>query len=110
MRLRPTQDKVWQLRDALREKLRPERFDGIISMHLIETDAALSGPTAEIPSVPNPGANDWLVLIDGTQVSAISAVIAERFTGPAASPFSNPVSVGTYSLMWDLANSDIARA
>src|SRR5215470_4486303 len=69
VRLRPTQDRVRQLRDALREKLRPERFDGIISMHLIETDAALSGPTAEIPSVPNPGAHDWLVLIDGTQVS-----------------------------------------
>jgi hypothetical protein len=110
VRLRPTPDKVPQLRDALREKLRPERFDGIISMHLIESDATLSGPAAGIPSAPNPGANDWLVLIDGTQVSAISSVIAERFTGPAASPFSIPVSVGTYCLMWDLAKSDIARA
>ena len=57
----------------------------------------------------NEGARDWFVLIDGTHVGAVSAVIAERFTGPAAAPFPLPVSVGTYSLMWDLAKSDIAQ-
>ncbi|MDE2379466.1 DUF4286 family protein [Bradyrhizobium sp.] len=108
VRLRPTRDNTTQLRDAVREKLAPETADGIISMHLLESDAALSGPTAEIPSVRSAGANDWFVLIDGTEVSAVSAVIAERFTGPAASPSTLPISVGTYDLMWDLAKSDIA--
>jgi hypothetical protein len=110
VRLRPTPANAGQLRDALREKLVPEKHDGIISMHLLESDAELSGPTAEIPSVRSPGANDWFVLIDGTRVSAVSAVIAERFTGPAVSPSALPVSVGTYYLMWDLAKSDIALA
>lgn len=49
------------------------------------------------------------MLIDGTQVGPVSAVIAERFTGPAAAPFPPPISVGTYCLMWDLAKSDLAR-
>ena len=108
VRLRPTRDNATHWRDALREKLAPEQCDGIISMHLLESDARLSGPTAEIPSTHNAGADDWFVLIDGTHVSAVSAVIAERFTGPAASPSALPVSVGTYRLMWDLAKSDIA--
>jgi hypothetical protein len=109
VRLRPTRNNATHWRDALREKLAPERYDGIMSMHLLESDARLSGPTAEIPSTPNAGADDWFVLIDGTHVSAVSTVIAERFTGPAASPSSLPISVGTYRLMWDLARCDIAR-
>ncbi|MBR0775530.1 hypothetical protein JQ543_32685 [Bradyrhizobium diazoefficiens] len=109
VRLRPTPDKAAPWRDALRERLAPEQHDGIISMHLIESEPELSGPTAELPAVRNEGARDWFVLIDGTRVGAVSAVIAERFTGPAAAPFPLPVSVGTYSLMWDLAKSDIAR-
>lgn len=110
VRLRPTTDGTRQLRDALRKKLEPENFDGIISMHLLESDAELSGPTAGIPSEQNPGASDWFVLIDGTCVNAVSSVIAERFTGPAASPSSVPVSVGTYCLMWDLAKSDLPQS
>ncbi len=109
VRLRPTRDNATQLRDAVQEKLVPETTDGIISMHLLESDAELSGPTAEIPSVRNAGAYDWFVLIEGTHVSAVSSVIAGRFTGPAASPSALPISVGTYELMWDLAKSDIAR-
>ena len=107
VRLRASPDNAKQLRDALREKLAPERLDGIISMHLLESDAALSGPTAEIPSVRNAGGSDWYVLIDGTCVHAVSSVIAERFTGPAAAPSALPMSVGTYCLMWDLTKSDI---
>ncbi|OAF13372.1 hypothetical protein AYJ54_44390 [Bradyrhizobium centrolobii] len=107
VRLRPTPDNAGEWRDALREKLAPEKRDGIISMHLLESEPELSGATAEIPAVRNEGARDWFVLIDGTQVSAVSTVIAERFTGPAATPFPLPVSVGTYCLMWDLAKSDI---
>ncbi|WP_445217397.1 hypothetical protein ACKWRH_35975 [Bradyrhizobium sp. Pa8] len=108
VRLRPSADNAGTWRNALHEKLTPGDREGIISMHLLESEPELSGATADIPAVRNEGAHDWFVLIDGTHVGAVSAVIAERFTGPAASPFPLPVSVGTYSLMWDLAKSDIA--
>ena len=67
VRLRPAggEDK---LRAALREQLDPAELDGIISMHLIESDPALSKPITDDPSAPNPGAGDWFVLIDGTDV------------------------------------------
>lgn len=108
VRLRPTADNAGAWRDALQERLTPGEREGIISMHLLESEPELSGATADIPAVRNEGARDWFVLIDGTRVSAVSAVIAERFTGPAAAPLPLPVSVGTYALMWDLAKSDIA--
>lgn len=108
VRLRPTPDNAGAWRDALQERLAPDRRDGIVSMHLLESEPELSGATAEIPA-RNEGARDWFVLIDGTHVGAVSAVIAERFTGPAAAPFPLPISVGTYCLMWDLAKSDIAQ-
>ncbi len=107
VRLRPTADNAVAWRDALQEKLAQEKREGIISMHLLESEPELSGATAEIPAARNEAARDWFVLIDGTHVGAVSAVIADRFTGPAASPFPPPVSVGTYSLMWDLAKSDL---
>ncbi|WP_298242517.1 DUF4286 family protein [uncultured Bradyrhizobium sp.] len=109
VRLRPTPDNAGAWRDALQDKLVPQQRDGIISMHLLESEPELSGATAEIPAARNGGARDWFVLIDGTHVGAVSAVIAERFTGPTAAPFPLPVSVGTYSLMWDLAKSDLTR-
>ena len=110
VRLRPSPDNAAAWRDALRDKLAPDQCDNIISMHLLESEPELSGATAEIPAARSEGARDWFVLIDGTHVGAVSAVIAERFTGPAAAPFPLPVSVGTYCLLWDLAKSDIARA
>ncbi|MBR0972702.1 MULTISPECIES: DUF4286 family protein [Bradyrhizobium] len=109
VRLRPTPENAVAWRDALQERLAPEKHDGIISMHLLESEPELSGATPEIPAMRNEGARDWFVLIDGTRVGAVSAVIAESFTGPAAAPFPLPVSVGTYALMWDLAKSEIAR-
>lgn len=109
VRLRPSPDGAAQLRGELQEKLTPEGLDGIISMHLLESEPELSGSTAEISAVRNPGARDWFVLIEGTSVRSVSSIIADRFTGPAASSCL-PISVGTYSLMWDLAKSDIARA
>ncbi|TCU72361.1 hypothetical protein EDE08_105221 [Bradyrhizobium sp. R2.2-H] len=109
VRLRPTPDNAASWRDALQDRLMPETRDGIISMHLLESEPELSGATAGIPATANEGARDWFVLIDGTHIGAVSAVIAERFTGPAASPLPPPVSVGTYCLMWDIAKSDIAQ-
>src|SRR5712692_4377159 len=106
IRLRPLPGGADRLRAALREKLDPEKLDGIISMHLIESDPTLSKPITDNPPVPNPGAGDWFVLIDGTHVNAISAAIAARFTGSAFEP-GIKISAGSYNLMWDLARSDI---
>src|ERR1700730_13403377 len=108
IRLRPAAGGQDRLRAALREKLDPEKLDGIISMHLIESDPVLSKPITENPSASAPGAGDWFVLIDGTNMNAISAVIAAHFAGPAAFPGGIQISAGSYTLMWDLAKSDIS--
>ena len=106
VRLRPAGD-TDKLRTALRDQLDPEKLDGILSMHLIESDPALSRPITDDPPVSDPGSGDWFVLIDGTHVNAISAAIAARFTGPAAFESAARISSGIYDLMWDLAKSDI---
>jgi hypothetical protein len=107
IRVRPVAGSEDKLRAALREKLDPEELDGIVSMHLIESDRALSRPITDDPPVSDPGSGDWFVLIDGTEVNAISAVIAARFAGSAAFGYAAQISSGIYKLMWDLANSDV---
>jgi hypothetical protein len=107
IRLRPAAGSEDGLRAALREKLDPEELDGIVSMHLIESDQALSRPITDDPPVSDPGAGDWFVLIDATNVNAISAAIAARFTGSAAFESAAQISTGIYTLMWDLARSDV---
>jgi hypothetical protein len=107
VRLRPDAGSEEALRKTLNERLDPATLDGIISMHLIESDARLSGPTAEIPSASD-GAGDWYVLVDGTNVNAIATVLASRFSGTAAP--AKLVSSGIYNLMWDLAKCDIPRS
>jgi hypothetical protein len=103
VRLRPVGD-TDKLRGALREQLDPSKLDGIISMHLIEGDPVLSRPITDDPSAPNPGAGDWFILIDGTDVNAIRPA---RFTDDAAlKPL--VISSGVYMLKWDVARSDIA--
>jgi hypothetical protein len=107
VRLRPQAGSEDKLRTSLREKLDPSKLDGIVSMHLLESDPVLSGPTTEIPSIASPGAGDWFVLIDGTNVNAISALLAARFTASADPAQAAQISSGVYELMWDLAKSDI---
>lgn len=102
VRLRAAAGNHAQLRASLREQLDPEQRDGIISMHLIESDPALSKPLTDDPPVSDPGAGDWFVLIDATNVNAISdAIAALTFEGGVK------ISSGSYHLMWDLARSDI---
>ena len=108
VRLRPDAGSEDALRETLRARLDPEALDGIISMHLIESDAKLSGPTAEIPSA-SADAGDWYVLIDGTNVSAISTLLAASFTGTATPAPAKQISSGIYSLMWDLARRDLPK-
>ncbi len=106
VRLRPQEGRLDDLRAALQTRLDPKDLDGIISKHLIESDARLSGPTAELPAAA--GAADWFVLIDATGVSVVAALLAARFTGNAAPMPATQISSGIYDLMWDLAKSDIA--
>jgi hypothetical protein len=109
IRLRPLAGGELKLRAALREKLDPEKLDGIISIHVIESDPMLSKPITDDALAPNPGAGDWFVLIDGTHVNAISAAIEAHFAGSAFEP-GIKISAGSYNLMWDLARSDIQRS
>jgi len=102
IRLRPSAGGEDKLRAALRELLDPAKHDGIISMHLLENDPALSKPLTDNPSASAPGAGDWFVLIDATDVSAVPAA-AMRFA--AFKP--QTVSSGIYKLMFDLAKSDL---
>ena len=106
VRLRP-EGNTEALRATLQTRLDPGEIDGIISMHLLESDARLSGPTKELPAAGG-GASDWFVLIDGTSVSAVSSLLAARFTGSAVPADAMQISSGIYELMWDLAKSDIA--
>ena len=105
VRLRPAGD-TDKLRTALRNQLDPEKLDGILSMHLIESDAALSRPITDDPPVSDPGSGDWFVLIDGTDVKAVSAALAARL-GNSTTFKPAVISTGVYNLMWDLAKSDI---
>jgi hypothetical protein len=102
IRLRPASGSEDKLRAALREHFDPAKLDGIISMHLLENDPALSKPLTDSPSAS--GAGDWFVLIDATDVNAVP---------PAAARFaafkSQTVSSGIYKLMFDLAKSDLER-
>jgi len=105
VRLRPAGD-TDKLRTALRNQLDPEKLDGILSMHLIESDPALSRPISDDPPVSDPGSGDWFVLIDATDVKAVSAALAARLgNNTALKPA--VISTGVYNLMWDLAKTDI---
>jgi hypothetical protein len=105
IRLRPPAGGGDKLRAALAEQLDPGQLEGIISLHLIESDPALSKPITDDPSAPNPGAGDWFVLIDATDVGAVPAAMARLSGNTALKPLI--VSSGIYRLMWDLAKSDI---
>ena len=107
IRLRPSAGGAEKLRTTVRDQLDPGKLDGIISMHLIESDPALSKPMTEDPDAPNPGAGDWFVLIDAADVNAVPAAAA-RFNDNAVFK-SLVVSSGVYRLMWDIAKSDLPR-
>jgi hypothetical protein len=105
IRLRPTAGSADALRAALRDQFDPARHDGIISMHLIESDPALSKPIGDDARVPDSGAGDWFVLIDATNVNAIAPASEQLWT--VAGFKSAVISSGSYHLMWDLAKGDL---
>jgi hypothetical protein len=105
IRLRPSPEGTEGLRARLREKLDPGTSEGVISMHLIESDPALSRPIGGDPSIPEPGAGDWFILIDATHVDHIAPVIAASLADSLQPGIL--ISTGVYNLMWDLSMSDI---
>jgi hypothetical protein len=106
IRLRPDAANEDKLRAALHDMLDPKDRDGIISMHLMENDPVLSKPLTDNASDNDPGAGDWFVLIDGTDVAATEGIITALGAAPALK--STVISSGVYRLMWDLAKSDIS--
>jgi hypothetical protein len=107
VRIRPAADRSETLRAALSDRLDPDGLDGIISMHLIESDPTLSKPITDNPEAPSPDAGDWYVLIDGTDVDAVTAMLDQRFDRATVPGSGELISSGTYRLMWDLARGDI---
>jgi hypothetical protein len=108
IRLRPPGDGDEKLRATLHEQLDPAKLDGVISMHLLESDPGLSKPLTENPPATTPGAGDWFVLIDATHVDAVVPAAARFTDNVAFKPL--VVSSGVYHLMWDLAKSDIGQS
>ena len=102
MRLRPAAGTQEQLRVKMRALLDPGMLPGIISLHLIESDPQLSKSLTE-PDKPNPGAADWFVLVEGTDLLSVLALAQLRFADTGAAV----VTTGTYRLMWDLTKSDL---
>lgn len=94
-----------RLRAALDTLLDPADLDGIIAMHLIESDRALSKPLTEDAAAANPGAGDWFALIDATSVEAVPAAVARIAGNDALKPL--VVTNGIYRLLFDLAKSDL---
>ena len=87
-------------------KLDPKARDGIISMHLMENDPDLSKPLTDNASDADPGAGDWFVLIDGTEIAAIENAVNALI----ATPNATVISKGVYRLLWDLATRCALRS
>src|SRR5262245_4324596 len=104
IRLRPSggEDK---LRPALSALLDPADLDGIISMHLLESDPVLSKPLTDDAAAANPGAGDWFALIDATGVDAVPKAASRIVDNAAIKPLI--VTNGIYRLLFDLAKSDL---
>jgi hypothetical protein len=104
IRLRPGGAKD-KLRAALDTLLDPTELDGIISMHLIESDPALSKPLTKDAAASDPGAGDWFVLIDATSVHSVPLAASRIIDNAAVKPL--VVTNGVYRLLFDLAKSDL---
>lgn len=102
VRLRPAADGREDVRARLVALLDPGMVPGIISFHLVESDPELS-KTLTDPAGPNPGAADWYVLIDGTELGAVGELIQSRFASVGAPV----ITKGTYRLLWDLAKGEL---
>ena len=105
IRLRPGGGKD-KLRATLDAVLDPADLDGVISMHLLESDPALSKPLTDDAAASNPGAGDWFALIDATSVHAVPQAASRIVDNAAIKPL--VVTSGVYRLLFDLAKSDLS--
>jgi hypothetical protein len=103
VRIRPANGGHDTLREALRTELDPQSLDGVISMHVIESDPALSGPTTEIPAA---GAGDWFILTDAIDVASAGTAMRRVADNIAFKPM--VISSGIYRLLWNIAKADIS--
>jgi hypothetical protein len=106
VRVRPVDGGHDKLREALRTALDPQSTDGLISMHVIENDPVLSKPLTDTASDSDPGAGDWFVLIDATDVVPARAATMRLTDNIAFKPLI--ISSSVYRLLWDIAKADIS--
>ena len=106
IRIRPAGGENDKLREALRTALDPQAIDGIISMHVIENDPVLSKPLTDKASDSDPGAGDWFVLIDATEIAPARTAVTRLTDNIAFKPL--VISSGVYRLLWDVAKADIS--
>ena len=106
IRLRPAASPD-TLRAALDALLDPADLDGIISMHLIESDPALSKPLTEDAARANHGAGDWFALFDATSAEAVPAAASRIADNAALKPL--VITNGVYRLLFDVSKSDLPR-
>jgi hypothetical protein len=103
VRLRPKGDAA-KLREAIASEIGvPEKEPGLTTVHLIESDPALSKSLTH-PDAIDPGAGDWYILIEGTSTKAVDAAVrkhAER---------DGTVSKGMFNLMWNVSRKDLGLA
>jgi hypothetical protein len=105
LRLRPATGGHDKLREALGIALDPQSLDGVISTHLIENDPALSKPLTDNASASDPGASDWFILIDATDVTPAHTAMTRLTDNVAFRPM--VISSGTYRLLWDISKREI---
>jgi len=107
-RLRPAGSGQGELREAIRARVGAAAgFDRIISAHLIEADPVLSSPPQEAKR--QPGSGDWYVMVEGTEAEAVRHAGEQHFGARAALSQCEPISFGTYRLLWDLAKAELDR-
>jgi hypothetical protein len=81
--LKPVDGQEKNLRGWFASQEFPEliKTDDILSAHVLESDPRLSGPPPGV-SVPERGdekANDWFVIVEGTDAEVVSEVYRKRF-------------------------------
>jgi hypothetical protein len=103
VRIRPTGDAA-RLREDIAASIRvPEKEHGLTTVHLIESDPALSKSLTH-PDAVDPGAGDWYILIEGTSQKAVDAAVRKQATRAGT------VWNGMFNLMWNVSREDLARA
>jgi hypothetical protein len=105
VRIRPKLGIEEKQRESLGSRLDPGPHDGIISMHLLESDPNLSKSLTDSVT-SNPGAGDWYLLIDGVDIGAVTDA-ASRLERDLGSADVRIISIGVYRLLWDLTKSDL---